>query len=214
MRIDDRTSLPSVSASRIAVIGLQNSWLVFCVPGGDGSVGQGDVELGEQPRILRQTVALHHGDLRGNLVPVSRWCVGARAVGPETGDLSLLGSPCRARGAAQQLHFVHGVGIRLTLQRWRTRRTELSSAVIANGSDHPTGEAADTSYMGAVDCHTPGPLPDTSSTYASQPSPACSAITASPIAVPNWRPSVLAGPSGTSARALAKVVSSVAAWPG
>ncbi len=92
-----------LSASWIAVIGRQSAIGVFGVPGGDAGIGQGDIEHGEQAGVGSETAALQLGDLLGDLVPLAGRRVGAGAVGPEPGDLGLVGRASLTGGAAERL---------------------------------------------------------------------------------------------------------------
>ena len=97
---------------------------VFRVVQGDGGVGQGGVELGEQMRGAVQVGVLRGGDLIGDGVPV----VLDRG-GPERRVLGVRGGAVGTGLGAQVLGFGQRGGVGGAVQRRWRRRPELVAAV-------------------------------------------------------------------------------------
>ena len=83
----------------------------FGVPGNDRGVGQGDVELREQPGVVGHAVALLLRDGLGNLIPLTGRRDRAGTVGPEPRDLGLIDRAGRAGGFAESFDFVELRGV-------------------------------------------------------------------------------------------------------
>src|SRR5215467_3220707 len=95
--------------------------VVFGVPDRDRGVGQGDVHLGQQPRVLGQREAGGLGELVSDPVPHR----GGGVVLPEDRGLGLLGGAGGAGGAAQRLDLGKVLGVAGAGQRGRARWQEL-----------------------------------------------------------------------------------------
>ena len=114
------------------------------IPAEDGGVGQGDVQEGEQPSILRRRFALRAGPRLGDHVPVALARGRAGAVVPEPGDQRLVRGASEALAPPETFDIVEVGGVFLAGQRrrrgWRkggggagTRATDLGAAAAAAG---------------------------------------------------------------------------------
>lgn len=91
---------------------------VFSFPAGDGGIGLGEAEEGEEAGGFGEGQVFLEADVGGDFVPVARGHGGVGEVGPEHGGLFLVGRASGAVEAAECLDFEEVGGVLLTIQRW------------------------------------------------------------------------------------------------
>ena len=140
------------------------------VPGDDGGVAQATFSLANSAGVVGQAVALLLARGRGDLVPLAGRRDGADAVGPEPGDLRLVGGAVAAGRGAKLLDLVVRRRPRRLVRSGGPAGRNWLSLVMANGvSVAQFGSRAGTK-AGDVGCQSPMPFWGVNGTTVLEPS--------------------------------------------